>query len=355
MTVINTNGAALRAMSATRTADISLATAMERLSTGKRINSAKDDAAGLAIASGMTAQIMGMRQGMRNAVDGVSLVQTAEGALDEVTNMAQRIRELTIQSLSGTYSDADRANMQTEASALARQITRTMGDATFNGNRLFDTNLYYWHQDTPAPDRSVKFDVQAGANAADKITVSIENTPLTFARDSLHPLQTPAGYPSPAEHLITFNDYVSGARRAGVPIGKDDIGTTVRQATGDSWADTSRYLVYAAHAEFSLEEEFDISNVYRAQNALERVDTFMTDITRVRAGLGAAANRLESTVSNLTTTSTNLQDARSRIEDADFSQETTNLAKAQILKQAATAMLAQANQSQQGVMKLLGS
>ena len=137
MTVINTNSAALRAQNGSRLANKELQTAMERLSTGKRINSAKDDAAGLAIASSMTSQLKGMSQAIRNANDGISLAQTAEGALNEVTNMLQRIRELAVQSKSGTYSNDDRANMDIEVQQLKTQITDVLSNTTFNGVALF--------------------------------------------------------------------------------------------------------------------------------------------------------------------------------------------------------------------------
>ena len=132
MTVINTNSSAIRAGNASRAANMSLQSAMERLSTGKRINSAKDDAAGLAISSSMTAQIRGMNQAIRNANDGMSMAQTADGALGEVTNMLQRIRELAVQSASGTYSDDDRGNLQTEVTALTTQITNILSNTKFN-------------------------------------------------------------------------------------------------------------------------------------------------------------------------------------------------------------------------------
>lgn len=138
MTVINSNSAALRAQNASRLAGKDLSQAMERLASGNRINSASDDAAGLAISNSMTSQITGMNQAISNANDGVSLIQTADGTLDEATSMFQRIRELAVQSASGTYSDDDRANMQAEVSALTQQIAATLDSATFNGVKLFD-------------------------------------------------------------------------------------------------------------------------------------------------------------------------------------------------------------------------
>ena len=271
MTVINTNSAALRAQNGSRLANKELQTAMERLSTGKRINSAKDDAAGLAIASSMTSQLKGMSQAIRNANDGISLAQTAEGALNEVTNMLQRIRELAVQSKSGTYSNDDRANMDIEVQQLKTQITDVLSNTTFNGVALFGAG-------------AADVVVQAGSSSAE--TVTIDLAPIT----------------------LTIGDVTSVANA-----------TTL---LGD--ASTAGSIAAA-----------------------------LKTVNDTRAGLGASQSRLESVVSNLTNNVTNLSDARSRIEDTDFSVETTKLAKAQILSQASQAMLAQANQSQQGVMQLL--
>jgi len=266
MTVINTNSAALRAQNGSRVANQALQTAMERLSTGKRINSAKDDAAGLAIANSMTSQIRGMGQAIRNANDGISLAQTADGALNEVTNMLQRIRELSVQSASGTYSDDDRANLQSEVTELGAQIDSIISDTTFNGVTVFGSS-------------DVTVDIQTGYGSADQTTLTITGLDVSAA---------------------------SGADISG----------------GDA-------------------------------SVLDDVDDALKAVATTRASLGAGQSRLESVVNNLSNQVANLSDARSRIEDADFSAETTNLAKAQILSQASTAMLAQANQSQQGVLQLL--
>lgn len=268
MTVINTNTAALRAQNGSRMANEALQTAMERLSTGKRINSASDDAAGLAISSSMTSQITGMNQAIRNANDGISLAQTAEGALSEVTNMLQRIRELSVQSASGTYSDADRTNLQAEVAQLGSQIDSVVSNTKFNGVAVFGTS-------------DVTINIQTGAGAGDQTALTVSGFDLSAATAS------------------------------------------------------------------------DISTAAGATTALGDVDTALGAVSTTQASLGAGQSRLESVVNTLTNNVTNLSDARSRIEDADFSAETTNLAKAQILSQASTAMLAQANQSQQGVLKLL--
>ena len=235
----------------------------------------------------MTSQIRGMNQGIRNANDGISLAQTAEGALDEVSNMLQRMRELRVQSENGTYSTADKQNIYAEQNALADQIRSVVQNTKFNGTELF----------TGDAGDAREITIQAGANASDTVTLSIDN--LTSDTDNALAL------------VVDFDT---------------DLGMV-----GDS-ADETTPVVPSIAA-------FD--------NALKQIAT-------VRAGLGASQNRLESAVNNLTSNATNLSDARSRIEDADFSAESTNLAKAQILSQASTAMLSQANQSQQGVLKLLG-
>ena len=266
MTVINTNTAALRAQNGSRVANQALQSAMERLSSGKRINSAKDDAAGLAIANSMTSQIRGMSQAIRNANDGISFAQTADGALNEVTNMLQRIRELAVQSASGTYSDDDRTNLQSEVTELGAQIDAIVSDTTFNGVTVFGSS-------------DVTVDIQTGYGSADQTTLTITGLDVSAA--------------------------------SGADISGGDAGV------------------------------------------LDDVDDSLKAVATTRASLGAGQSRLESVVNNLSNQVSNLSDARSRIEDADFSAETTNLAKAQILSQASTAMLAQANQSQQGVLQLL--
>jgi flagellin len=286
MNVINTNIGALKAANAGNQASKALGTAMERLSTGKRINSAKDDAAGLAIATSMTSQVRGMSQGIRNANDGISMAQTAEGALDEVTNMLQRMRELEVQSSNGTYSATDTANLQAEKDSLATQITSVIKNSTFNGKNLFDgTNASF----------SGTVTIQAGANASDAVSLTMSD--LTDA----------ATVGSAGEAIAAVVDF-----------------TTAPAAPTET-----------------------------AGAALADYDAAITAISTVRAGLGASQNQLESAVNGLSNNITNLSDARSRIEDTDYSAETTALAKAQILSQASGAMLAQANQSQQNVLSLL--
>ena len=289
MTVIGTNVAALKSTNASNAANSALQTSIERLSTGKRINSAKDDAAGLAISTSFTSQIKGQNQAIRNANDGIALAQTADGALGEATNILQRIRELAVQSASGTYSgDAsgtnggDRANLQTEVTQLQAQLKDIVGGSTFNGVQLFST-----------AGESVK--IQTGSKSTDQVTLAITGLDL---------------------------DDVAGAQ---------DVGATPGAAA-----------------------TVKVDSAANATLALDALDTALKAVNTTRASLGAGQSRLSSVVNTLTSSVANLTDAKSRIEDVDFSTETTNLTKSQILSQASTAMLAQANQSQQGVLKLLG-
>ncbi len=271
MAVINTNISALRASNASNSAEKMMGVAMERLSTGKRINGAKDDAAGLAIATTMTADIRAMKQGVRNANDGIALAQTAEGALDEVSNMLQRVRELAVQSKTETYSTDDRTYMDAEVDELQAQIGDILANTEFNGVTLFST--------TTGTDVTVDI----ATNATDTVTLT------------------------------------------SVGIDGTKVSATALDVTTSVLADTT----------------------------ITNVDDALKDISATRATLGAGQNRLESAINNLNTNSTNLSDARSRIVDTDYSAETTALAKSQILSQASTAMLAQANQSQQNVLSLL--
>ncbi|MDQ1229065.1 MULTISPECIES: flagellin N-terminal helical domain-containing protein [unclassified Sphingomonas] len=283
MGVIASNISALRATSASTMATSALNVSMQRLSTGKRINSARDDAAGLAISASMTAQVRGMAQGIRNANDGISLAQTAEGALEEVANMLQRMRELKVQASNGTYATGDKDNIATEQLALATQINSVVANTTFNGKSLFGSAA------------ATGYDIYTGATASDKVTVT--SADLTLATGT--------------SKLVKVTGTVAGPPYT-APTAASVAGVTLVQ-----------------------------------------FDDAIAEISTTRASLGAAQNRLQSAVNNTTSTMTNLTEARSRIEDTDFSVETTALAKSQILSQASTAMLSQANQSQQGVLKLL--
>jgi flagellin len=360
MTVIGTNVSALRAANASTQASNMLSTSMERLSTGKRINSAKDDAAGLAISSNMTAQIRGMNQAVRNSNDGISLAQTAEGALSEVTNMMQRIRELAVQSASGTYSDSDRVNLQAEVTQLTSQITDTLTNSKFNGVALFETGKAVAGALPGVTGGGTKTSIQVGADRNLTVDINIQNLGTTTegkVKGALTDTTAPVGQAAPTNaqvggsRVITKEDFIAGALIGGA-ITEDDIGKTKTLVTGDKFF-TAGATGTDYTKDLTLKTKFQVGTSAGASDTLTNVDSMLTSVNTARANLGAAQNRLQSVVNNLTTNSTNLSDAKSRIEDTDFSAETTALAKAQILSQASTAMLSQANQSQQSVLKLL--
>ena len=281
MTVIGTNVAAMRAQAASQNASMALQDSMEKLSSGKRINSAKDDAAGLAISTKMTAQIRGLNAAARNANDGISLAQTAEGALGQISNIVQRIRELAVQSANGTVTNADRLGLDNESRALIDQIDTIATTTNFNGVSLLNA--------------AASVTIQTGINASDTVAIALIDS-----------------------QSATLN------------IGKAAVQGAAPAAT-----------------------EIDLANAANASAALVKLDSALNSIASARASLGASQNRLQVTVENIGSTVVNLTEARSRIEDVDFSAETTALAKAQILNQASTAMIAQANQAQQGVLSLI--
>jgi flagellin len=293
MTVINTNNAAAITANALTKNERAMSQAMERLSTGQRINSAGDDAAGLAISSRMTSQLNGLNMAVRNANDAISLVQTADGALSEVTNMLQRMRELAVQAASGTMSTTDQAALSTEFEALTLGIDAIADNTQWNGTQLLD-----------ATSNSGVFAFQVGANASQTISV-------------------------------TIRDFTTDGGSTGVMENLDDATTTDFEDDDldlDAIAITSAAEATAAISELS--------------NAITRVDT-------ERAVLGSVVSRLEYTADNLANVSQNTSASRSRILDADYASETTELARTQIIQQAATAMLSQANQQAQSVLALL--
>ena len=287
MAVVNTNISASIAQAALARNERELTAAMEQLSTGKKINSASDNAAGLAITTRMTSQIRGLDQAIRNANDAVSMIQTAEGALDEITAMLQRMRELAIQAGTGTTDVADRSYLNNEYIALRSEIDRVADNTQWNGRAILNGNA-----GASAGLSAVTFQVGAGAN------------------------QTIA---------VNFGNFTNGA---GVMSGV---------------ASTQLAAVSIASA------------VSVASNAITSLDTAMTAVSNQRAAFGAVNNRLIHAVDNLTNISTNAAQTRSRIMDTDYAAATSELARTQIIQQAGTAMLAQANQLPGSVLQLLQS
>jgi len=283
---IATNNAALNAAASASSVNRDMETSMARLSTGKRINSASDDAAGVAISSRLSAEIRGTDQAIRNSLDGQALIDTAEGAHKEIENILQRMREVAVQSANDTNNGQDRANLQAEMEAMVTEIDRIAGTTTWAGANLMD--------DTAGTTFS--FQVGAATGAQNQIAVSI------------------------------------GAMNA-TGLGVGDGSVSVVKVNDDTAGDGSG----------------DVN----ARTGIDLIDTAIKDVNIQRSKLGAVSNRLNHTVNNLTNISSNLSAAKGGIEDADFALETTNLAKNQILQQASTAMLAQANASKQNVLSLL--
>ncbi|MGQ7261832.1 flagellin N-terminal helical domain-containing protein [Vreelandella sp. V005] len=297
MSVINTNITALIGQNNLSNAQSSLAKAQERLSSGLRINSASDDAAGQAIANKMTAQIKGMDQASRNASDGISLVQTMEGGLDQVNDNLQRIRELAVQGANDTNTADDRAAIETEINERLAEIDRVAGSNNFNGTNLLNV---------ASGGTTGALSIQVGSNTSTEDVITVKRIDATTAG---------LGLTTSSGGSIT----ASG-------------GVTTLTGTGSGGAIT--------HADF--------------QNVIDAVDASTKTLDTDRATLGATLNRFDSVIDNLATTSTNLSEARSRIEDADYAVEVSNMTRANILQQAGTSMLAQANQTPQSVLSLLG-
>lgn len=279
--IINTNVASLTSQRLLSNTTNSLQTSMERLSSGLRVNSAKDDAAGLAISDGMTSQIRGMTVAIRNANDGISMAQTAESAMGSITETMQRMRDLAVQASNfGAVSASDRDKLQTEFKQLGSEIGRIIKNTEFNGKKVLNGSL-----------QGVNFQVGANTNSDNQISITVSDLAQASGIKSL---------------------FSTGA----VSIGGSAASADTRNA------------------------------VNAIDNALKKIDTF-------RSTLGAIQNRFSTTVGNLQSSIENQSAARSRIMDADFATETSNLSRSQILQQAGTAMLAQANQSSQTVLSLL--
>ena len=277
MPSINTNVSALNAQAALAKNSRAMSTAMEQLSTGSRINAAGDDAAGMAIGTSMTAQIRGLNQAVRNLNDGVNLLQTAEGALNETTNMLQRMRELAVQSASATYSTTQRGYLATEFNALGSQIDKIASETTWNGYTVLTG--------TTGSTSTGTFTFQSGQASGQTIDVSITGMTLT-----------------------------------GLSLTSTAVG---------------------------------VSTVASASTAISQIDSAINLVNSQRATIGAAVNRLTYAADNMTNVSANVSASRSTIMDTDYATASTNLSKAQIIQQASTAMLAQANQQPQTVLALL--
>lgn len=281
MTVINTNISASITQNALSKNERDMAKTMEQLSTGKRVNSAADDAAGLAIISRMTSQITGLKQAVRNANDAISMIQTADGALIEVTNLLQRMREIAVQAVSDTNTATDRDYLNLEFTQLRAEVERIADNTQWNGENVLDGS-------GGASSNGV-YTFQIGANASQTVSITI------------------------ADFQLNGTDGLGANDISGINVDTAALATT----------------------------------------ALGRLDTAIESVSSERATMGSVMNRLEHAADNLTNVATNAEASRSRVEDADYAAATTELARTQIIAQAATAMLAQANQVGQNVLSLL--
>ncbi|MDX1515714.1 MAG: flagellin [Woeseiaceae bacterium] len=375
---INTNVASLNAQRNLNRSQGLLNTSLERLSTGLRINSAKDDAAGLAISERFTTQIRGLNQAVRNASDGISLSQTAESALAELTNNLQRIRELAVQSVNATNSASDRAALNAEVTERINEVDRIAKQTNFNGVKVLDGSF-----------GTATF--QVGANVGETISVSLTtdvtaaaigtvNTdegsgftmdPADAATETAQLTITPSGGTASTVDIAAGStlqqvaDAINNANIGGVSafvsandeiqILSDVAGLTITETLGGT-ASTGLGAITTVAETASATTTLagvGVDSVANANFAIARVDSALTAVNGLRGNLGAIQNRFESTIINLQTVSENLAASRGRIQDADFAAETAALTKAQILQQAGVAVLSQANAQPQLALSLL--
>ena len=325
MTVINTNTSSMIARDAINRNDRAMATTMERLSTGKRINSAKDDAAGLAISDRMTSQVSGLNMAVRNANDAISLLQTVDGAAQEISNMLNRMYELAVQANTGTYTATDRTALDLEFGALMSQIQDIAEQTEWNGNSIMDDSFSTTGTSNGNTDQ---LSVQLGAEATQVMYVRIKDWRPTIANDA---------------NMTSATD----TSRNGID-GTDSAYSISGTADTD---DASLYFDDGSVAEDT--DRIVITSQAAAAIAITLVGNAIEGAARERAQYGAYMSRLQHAADNLQNVSTNTSASLSRIADADYATETTELARTQIISQASTAMLAQANQVKQTVLSLL--
>ena len=334
---VNTNVSSLNAKRMLNNSTNSLDTTYKRLASGLRINSAKDDAAGLQISNRLTSQINGLEQGNRNAQDGISYAQTAEGAMDEMTTMFQRVRTLALQSANGTNSDKDRTALQEEVTSLCSEIDRIANDTTFAGKKLLvGTNSAKSDLTTGnATGETSTVNFQVGADANQTIGVEISQGADQYGFDM-------NGFTTALAKAGSLK--ITGANGTSAAIKADDI-------LANTTAQANRITGFVKNGDSIA---FDISTSTGAQNVIANIDNFIQSVDSKRAELGAVQNRLESTIRNQSNVSENVSDARSRIRDTDFATETANMTQQSIIQQASQSILSQANQRPQLALSLLG-
>jgi flagellin len=399
MTTINTNVMSMTAQRNLGTTSSSLATSMQRLSSGLRVNSAKDDAAGLAISERMNAQVRGLSVAVRNANDGISLAQTAEGALGKVGDMLQRMRELAVQSANASNNGSDRTALQAEVTQLSQEIDRVAKTTAFNGTKLLDGSFANATFQVGANAGegisidsivSVKLDSMSSPSAMGYTTIQVSTemalgslTDLTAVAAGTLQINAVPGDNTSAVSLGAIKAAANATERAGqivdaVNARSADTGVFAKLSYNAAGALTG-YHLFSEKTAFSAAADLagfntaatgnlqagamfagaydmrgiSVASAGGAQLSLKIIDKAINDVNSSRATLGALQSRFENAVANIQITGENISAARGRIVDADFAKETSSLSRAQILQQAGTAMVAQANQAQQGVLSLL--
>jgi flagellin len=386
MTTINTNVQSLNAQRNLAASQSSLSTSMQRLSSGLRINSAKDDAAGLAISERMSAQVRGLNVAARNANDGISLAQTAEGSLGKVSDMVQRIRELAVQSANATNTATDRASLQSEVAELTAEIQRVATQTSFNNTKLLDGSFTSQTFQVGANVGEVipltslanvqlaslgqlqannTYTQTLGAAAAtafaNAMSMSINGVTVTSAAGAANAAAAVTNFQAAfdAAKLENTNNATLNTGLANVTMTAGAITSTDQNLTLSAFTNISGVTAGTTAGTVSTGATttgivgLNISTTEGATKAITAMDTALSAINTARGTMGTIQSRFENAISNINVTSENLSAARGRIVDADFAKETSNLSRAQILQQAGTAMVAQANQLPQGVLSLL--
>ena len=328
MAVINTNSLSLMTQNNLNKSQSSLGSAIERLSSGLRINSAKDDAAGQAIANRFTSNINGLNVAARNANDGISLAQTAEGALSEINNNLQRVRDLTVQAQNSSNSASDIDSIQSEVNQRMEEINRVTKETDFNGIKVLDNRT----------DTGKDFSFQVGSKDGETIAINLKGSGgwnLATAGNAAGD----AGTDSAVKNVYKFEE--SDADIPAAEAAKEAVNGKMRTVAAIGF-DVLKGQVTG-----------DADGVAASNKPLEDIDAAIKAVDTQRSSLGASQNRFESTVANLNNTVNNLTSARSRIQDADYAVEVSNMSRAQILQQAGTSVLSQANQVPQAMMSLL--
>lgn len=324
MTIINTNTSSLVARDAIQRNDRAMSAAMERLSTGSRINSARDDAAGLAISERMSSTVESLNMAVRNANDGISLLQTVEGATKEISNMLSRMRELAVQAASGTYTATDRTALDLEFGALMDEMARIAKNTEWNGEQVLIGTI---GNDYTADDAVLSKKIQIGTDATQTMALSLRSWVPSVAHDSTA---------------------TSAAGASGDGLDGNDLSAYSNSGSSNEDDTNTSALFYGNTA-----TRQDITSVANATRAIKVLDNAINGAGSERARIGSFMARLQHAADNLQNVSTNTSASLSQIADADYASETTELARTQIISQASTAMLAQANQVKQTVLSLL--